>query len=58
MTTMMRSRRGDIQSQQLSDSASHSVDDSLSRGVVFLLQISPRLRSKYRNGLKGRVRDS
>jgi hypothetical protein len=35
----------------------HSKADSPSRGVIFRLRISPRIRSQNWNGSKGSVRD-
>jgi hypothetical protein len=39
------------------DSPTSRLANSLSRGVVFRLCISPRIRSQNRNGSKGSVRD-
>ncbi len=41
----------------LAESGSRRLSDSPSRGVVFRLRISPRIRSQKRNGSKDTVRD-
>jgi hypothetical protein len=43
--------------RRLPESPSRRVADSLSRGVVFRLRISPRIQSQNRNGSKGSVSD-
>ncbi len=50
-------RVGELSTPRLAESESQRLPDSLSRGVVFRLRISPRIRSQKRNGSKGSVRD-
>ncbi len=51
------SQLAESMSHRLPDSPSRRVADSPSRGVVFRLRISPRIRSQNRIGSKGSVRD-
>jgi hypothetical protein len=50
-------RVGKSSTPRLTESESRRLLDSASRGVVFQLRISPRIRSQNRNGSKSSVRD-
>ncbi len=50
-------RAGESLIPRLAESESRQLADSPSRGVVFQLGISPRIRSQKQNGSRGSVRD-